>query len=310
MTKPYTPDENPENLAALPLSEAEQHPEALRHIASTFDPTRGVLVDQLSAKGQKVITFNSILKYNSFPIAAIIKDLLTFGEKVMSTPIEIEFAGNLNRPDWKKPEFSLLQIRPIVTGSESADLQVKKAELERAFIVSHHVMGNGYCDTIKDIIYIKTERYNPAETAEMVLEIEKINTQFIANQSKYILIVAGRLGSSDPWLGIPVVWSQISQAAVIIETNLPEFQVEPSQGTHFFQNITSLGTIYLTVNPTLKDGKLDFNKISQFPCLGETNHFRHIQAEKPFIVKADGRNRIGIVAYFEEDFHSPNRQLG
>lgn len=297
MTQPYTPDQNPENLVSIPLSEAERHPEALRHVASTFDTTRGVLIDQLSAEGQKVITFNSILKYNSFPIAAIIKDLLTFGEQAMSTPIEIEFACNLNRPTWKKPEFSLLQIRPIVSGSESVDVHIEKEELERAFIISHHVMGNGYCDDITDIISIKADTFNPAQTAEMVMEIDKINTKFIHEDRNYILIVAGRLGSSDPWLGIPVAWPQISHAAVIIETSLPGFQVELSQGTHFFQNITALGTIYLTVNPTFNDGKLDFEKLRKLPVVEETQYFSHSKAEKPFIIKADGRNRLGIVAH-------------
>ena len=295
MTCPYIPEGNPENLISLPLSEAENHPEALHHIASTFDATRGTLVDQLSAEGKKVITFNSILKYNSFPIAAIIKDLLKFGEQAMNTPIEIEFACNLNRPKWKKPEFSLLQIRPIVSGSESEVLQVSDAELKTALIVSRHVMGNGHNESLTDIVYIKAETFNPAKTAEMVLELDRINANFGREEREYILLVAGRLGSSDPWLGIPVVWSQISHAAVIVETSLPGFQVEPSQGPHFFQNITSLGTIYLTVNPSYHDGSLDFGRLETYPLIDETHHFRHIRAEKPFIVKADGRSRLGVV---------------
>jgi CheY-like chemotaxis protein len=295
MTKPYVPEGNPENLVLLPLGEAEKHPETLKHIASTFDKTSGALIDQLSAEGRKVITFNSILKYNSYPIASIIRDILIFGEKVMNTPIEIEFAGNLNRPDWKKPEFSLLQIRPIVSGSESQDLNITSEEKERAWILSHHVMGNGHNETIRDVVYIKAESFNPAKTAEMVLELEEINAGFAQTETEYLLIVAGRLGSSDHWLGIPVIWAQISQAGVIVETGLPGFQVEPSQGTHFFQNITSLGTIYLTVNPSYRDGVCDFDKLSSLPALKETKHFRHVRTTRPLIVKADGRNRIGIV---------------
>jgi CheY-like chemotaxis protein len=295
ITRPYTPEGNPENLVSLPLSEAEAHPDSLRHVASTFDVSRGVLVDQLSAKGQKVITFNSILKYNTFPIAAIIRDLLKFGEQVMNTPIEIEFACNLNRPKWKKPEFSLLQIRPIVSGLESETLQVSEEERKRAFIVSHHVMGNGHNEKITDIVYIKAENFNPSRTAEMVLELDEINAQFVQLEKEYILVVAGRLGSSDPWLGIPVVWSQISHAAVIIETSLPGFQVEPSQGTHFFQNITSLGTIYFTVNPSHNDGLLAFERLDALELVRETKHFRQVKSALPLIVKADGRSRLGIV---------------
>jgi CheY-like chemotaxis protein len=299
ITQPYTPEGNPENLVSLPLSEAEAHPESLKHIASTFDSSKGMLVDQLSAQGQKVITFNSILKYNTYPIAAIIKDLLTFGERVMSTPIEIEFACNLNKPKWKKPEFSLLQIRPIVSGLETETLHVGKQELQRAYIVSHHVMGNGHNEHIRDVIFVKPDAFNPAKTAEMVLEIDAINSQFAQEEKEYILVVAGRLGSSDPWLGIPVVWSQISNAAVIIETSLPGFQVEPSQGTHFFQNITSLGTIYFTVNPSHKDGTLSFDRFNELSLIHETKHFKHVQSDKPLIVKADGRSRLGVVTTSE-----------
>ena len=295
MTKKFHPHGNPENLVELPLSVAEKDPLALRHIASTYDENLGTFTDQLSAKGKKVITFNSILKYNSYPIAAIVKDLLEFGEKVMSTPIEIEFACNLHRSEGKKPEFSLLQIRPIVSGLESETLAITEEEKEQALVLSHHVMGNGHNENIRDIVFISPEKFNPAKTAEMAIEIDQINSQFITQQKEYILIVAGRLGSSDPWLGIPVVWSQISQAAVIIETSLPGFQVEPSQGTHFFQNITSLGTIYLTVNPSYNDGICDFKKLQTYPVAHTTKHFTHIELNQPVTVKADGRSRLGII---------------
>jgi hypothetical protein len=135
----------------------------------------------------------------------------------------------------------------------------------------------------------------------MVMELDRINAKFVEADEDYILVVAGRLGSSDPWLGIPVVWSQISHAAVIVETSLPGFQVEPSQGTHFFQNITSLGTIYLTVNPSYNDGKLAFDRLAELTQVDETHHFRHVRTENPFVVKADGRSRIGVVTVSEEN---------
>lgn len=296
MATPYHPYGNPENLVEVPLKEAEAHPPALHHIASTFDTNLGVLSEQLSANGKKVITFNSVLKYNSYPIAAIVKDLLQLGQKVMSTPIEIEFACNLHRSEGKKPEFSLLQIRPIVSMFESETLSITDDEKKRAIVLAHHVMGNGNTDKITDVVYVSTDSFNPAKTGEMVLELDRINSEFVTLQKEYILIVAGRLGSSDPWLGIPVVWSQISQAAVIVETSLPGFQVEPSQGTHFFQNITSLGTIYFTVNPVHNDGLLDFTKLDSYPVVEKSRYFTHIKAENPFTVKADGRNKIGIIA--------------
>ncbi len=293
--KQFQPQGNPENLVELPLEEAEKHPLSLRFVSSTYDSATGTLTEQQSAQGKKVITFNSILKYNSFPIAPIVKDLLTFGEKVMGTPIEIEFACNLNRKDDKKPEFSLLQIRPIVTGLEAETLEITKEDEEQALILSHHVMGNGHNEEIRDIIFINPEAFDPAKTHEMAAEIDMINSQFMKEEKEYILIVAGRLGSSDPWLGIPVVWSQISAAGVIIETSLPGFYVEPSQGTHFFQNITSLGTMYFSVSPSYNDGLLDFERLRSYPLVHSSKHFSHVQSKQAFIVKADGRNRLGVV---------------
>jgi len=292
---PFQPQGNPENLIELKLEEAEKHPLSLRHVASTYDAATGNLTEQQSAAGQKVITFNSILKYNSFPIAAIVRDLLVFGEKVMGTPIEIEFACNLNRTGDKIPEFSLLQIRPIVTGLEAEALEITKEEEDEAIILSHHVMGNGHNEEIRDIIYIDPESFDPAKTHDMAREIDTINTSFMKDEKEYILIVAGRLGSSDPWLGIPVVWSQISAAGVIVETSLPGFFVEPSQGTHFFQNITSLGTIYFSVSPSYRDGVLNFEKLQEFETVNRKDHFIHIRSEQPFVVKADGRNRLGVI---------------
>ncbi len=296
MASPYSPYGNPENLIELPLNEAIDHPPALHHIASTFDEKTGTLTEQLSAIGKKVITFNSILKYNSYPIAAIVKDLLELGKRVMSTPIEIEFACNLHREEGKKPEFSLLQIRPIVSGLESDSLTVSENEKERAIVLSNHVMGNGCNEEIHDVIFVSLDTFNVAKSGEMAIEIDRINAKFVSLQKEYILIVAGRLGSSDPWLGIPVVWSQISQAAVIVETSLPGFQVEPSQGTHFFQNITSLGTIYFTVNPIYHDGILDFEALGSYPLIEKSRYFTHVRADLPFTVKADGRNRIGVIS--------------
>lgn len=150
---------------------------------------------------------------------------------------------------------------------ESETLSITDDEKKRAIVLAHHVMGNGNTDKITDVVYVSTDSFNPAKTGEMVLELDRINSEFVTFQKEYILIVAGRLGSSDPWLGIPVVWSQISQAAVIVETSLPGFQVEPSQGTHFFQNITSLGTIYFTVNPVHNDGLLDLPNLTRILLL-------------------------------------------
>jgi hypothetical protein len=284
-----------ENLELLGLEIAEKYPESLRYIASTYEGETGMLSENIRAKGHKVITFNGILKYDAFPLASIVKDLLTLGTQAMSTPIEIEFAVNLNRKSPKKPEFSLLQIRPIAQGNEESDVQILEEERKEAIVYSKVTMGNGNITDIQDLVYIKQETFDQSKMHEMAQELDRINATMVLEEKDYALVVAGRLGSCDPWLGIPVAWSQISRSRVIIETGFPGFQVEPSQGTHFFQNMTSLGCIYMTVNPSYNAGKLDFGKLKDFLVYEETPHFLHIRREKPFTIKVNGFKGEGVI---------------
>ena len=288
-------EDGPENLELLTMEEAEKHPESLRYIASTYDMTTGSLSESIRATGHKVITFNGILKYDAFPLAPIVKDLLELGTQAMSTPIEIEFAVNLNRKAPKKPEFSLLQIRPIALGNEESDVQISQQEKDSAAVYSTLIMGNGKLEDVVDAIYIKENNFDVSKMSDMAKELDKFNATMVLEEKDYVLIVAGRLGSCDPWLGIPVSWSQISRSKVIIETGFPGFQVEPSQGTHFFQNMTSLGCIYMTVNPAYKAGKLDFAKFAVLPIVEESEHFIHIRNTKPFTIKVNGFKGEGIL---------------
>lgn len=292
----FDPYEDLDNLKLLDIKEAEKYPESLKGCASTFDIKTGTLSESVRAIGEKIITFNGILKYDMFPLASIIYDILQLGKEAMSTPVEIEFAINLNRKAPKKPEFSLLQIRPIAEGNEESDVCISQSEEDNAIIVSHSVMGNGKIDNIKDIIMINLEEFDASNMINMPDEIEKMNAKFENNENQYILIVAGRLGSSDPWLGIPASWSQISNAKVIIETGLPSFQVEPSQGTHFFQNLTLLGTRYMTINPSFNDGKLEYNKIKELNVESKGTYFTHYKTEVPLEVKINGLKSKGIIS--------------
>jgi len=284
-----------ENLELLDMQEAEKHPESLRFIASTFDMSTGMTSESIRAEGHKVITFNGILKYDAFPLAAIVKDILKLGTEAMKAPIEIEFAINLNRKAPKKPEFSLLQIRPIALGSEESDVEISQEEREEAAVLSNIIMGNGKITDIHDVIYIKADTFDPAKMQDMAKELDKLNATMVLQEKDYVLIVAGRLGSCDPWLGIPVTWSQISRSKVIIETGFKGFQVEPSQGTHFFQNMTSLGCIYMTVNPTYKSGRLDMTRFSTLPVFEESEHFIHVRSEKPLTIKVNGFKGEGVL---------------
>ncbi len=243
----------------------------------------------------KVITFNGILKYDAFPLAAIIRDVLTLGSQAMGRPVEIEYAVNLNRRAPKKPEFSLLQIRPIAVGSEEHDVAITEEERQGALVYSTVVLGNGKVGGLKDFVHLKAETFDASRMQHMAHELEQINTRMVIAERDYILLVAGRLGSADPWLGIPVAWSQISRAKVIIETGLKEFQVEPSQGTHFFQNMTSLGCIYYTINPAYRSGRLDLAQLKGAEVVAETDHFIHVRSQEEFLVKANGFRGEGVI---------------
>ena len=284
-----------ENLELLELEEAQKHPEALKYIASTFDMQNGTLSESVRAEGQKVITFNGVLKYDAFPLASIVKDVLTLGTQAMGKPVEIEFAVNLNRKAPKKQEFSLLQIRPIAAGNEESDVSITDQEKEAAAIYSTVVMGNGKIEDIQDLIYLKVDRFDASHMKDMAKELDKLNAQMVLAEKDYALLVAGRLGSCDPWLGIPVTWSQISRSKVIIETGLRGFQVEPSQGTHFFQNMTSLGCMYLTINPDHRSGRLELEKLKQLDIYDETEHFIHARSSENLTIKVNGFKGEGVV---------------
>ncbi|MGM0431739.1 MAG: PEP/pyruvate-binding domain-containing protein [Spirochaetota bacterium] len=300
MESPFDPNTSgSDNLKRLSIDDMED-PTPLKYVASTYDVRTQTVSDSPSAEGKKIITFSGLLKYNALPVAKIIRDLLHVGRQAMNVPIEIEFACNFNKPAGKKPEFSILQIRPIVEGSEAADIRITEEQIKQAVIYSKKAMGNGTYNDLYDILYIRPEHFDPAKTQEMAKAIGRINAKFLNEDRGYILIVAGRLGSTDPWLGIPTTWSQISQAKIIVETGLENFQVEPSQGTHFFQNMTSLHNAYMTINPVRGDGICNFEQLDTLPAHDETHHIRLAHTSRPLQVRVDGKTGQGYVAFSPE----------
>jgi len=281
------------------IEAAEDHG-SLKFIASTYDFQNHVLRDGTSYSGRRVVTFASILKYNMYPLAEVIKTLLELGQEVMNSPIEIEFAVNLDTPPNRPAVFSFLQIRPIVEGSEHEDIDIDEELPEETLIYSNKAMGNGLYDELHDFVYIKPETFNPAHTKVMAQMIGELNERFDRDSKGYILVVPGRLGSSDPWLGIPITWAQISNARVIVEAGLPNFRVDPSQGTHFFQNMTSLQNAYLTINPSLKDGIFNLDYLSCREAEFETEYLRQIRFDEPLCVKIDGRTSRGLICFSEK----------
>ena len=287
----FDPFSDIDNLVHLDMEKAYGWSNAIKGIVSVMTPY-GFLSENSTDQGFKSLTFNGIIKYDMIPLARIVDDVLKLGSRTMSEPVEIEFAVNLEHKDWI--DFSILQIRPISGTDRFEDVVITDKETESAAISANKVMGNGKVDGLRDIICVKPDAFRRSEMVEMALELEQLND---SNEDQYVLVVAGRLGSSDNWLGIPCSWPQISKAHVIVETGLKEIQAEPSEGTHFFQNVTSLGCIYISNNPASGDGKVDFDSIMKLPLVKETKHFMHVRSEEDLIVKADGLNGKAVVIF-------------
>ena len=293
MTENFSVDDS-FNLLRLNLKDAENEG-SLKYIASTFDPYDQIIRDGFYPGGRKIISFVNILQHEVFPLASTLDHILKIGQKEMGRPIEIEFAVNINPEDQTKATFYLLQIRPIVDNKEIMNEDLTLIKPEETIISSSNVLGHGIISDIKDIVYVKTENFNSSNNQLIAYDIEKLNRQFIEKDENYVLIGPGRWGSSDPWLGIPVKWPHISNAKVIVECGLENYRVDPSQGTHFFQNLTSFGVGYFTINPFKKEGWLDENYLNALPAVNETSYLRHVRLEEPAIIKMDGKHSVGVV---------------
>ena len=294
-TRPFSPRNDIDNLVERPLREAGRWPRATMGIMSVMR-SDGFVSENPYDEGFRSLTFNGVVKYDMIPLPAIVDDVLKLGTRTMSEPVEIEFAVNTEHDGM--PDFSILQIRPISSTDQFENIEVTKEEQEKALISSNRVMGNGKAEGIRDIIAIKPEDFQRDQMVKMAEELEALNKKIVES---YVLVAAGRLGSSDRWLGIPCSWSQISKARVIVETGLSDMQAEPSEGTHFFQNVTSLGCLYLTNNPIDGDGKYDYERIRKMEVVEETDHFLHVRAKEDLLIKADGLGGKAIVAERTDD---------
>lgn len=282
------------NLFNLDIKEAASIPD-FQFVTSTYDMHSGTLRDGYYDEGLKLVTFAPILKHDTFPLAKIVSELLKIGEREMNNHIEIEFAADLNSQSGMPRLFNFLQIRPIVESDQSELVQWDEIDIQKALLYSTSALGHGKVKDIYDFIYIKPDSFNPAKTKEIAQELDELNSKFIDWQRNYVLVGPGRWGSSDPWLGIPIKWSQISQARVIVEAGLENFRVDPSQGTHFFQNLTSFRVAYLTVNPYLNDGIYDVNYLNSLPAWYETKFLRCVKFNHPLTIQVDAKTNQGVI---------------
>lgn len=283
------------NLLKLPVKEAENDG-SLNYIASTYDPYDMVIRDGIYPGGRKVITFANILQHDVFPLARILQLVQKYGQGEMRRPVEIEFAVNLNAAE-KKGVFYLLQIRPMVDMKADLNEDLDAIPEDQLLLKSVNSLGQGIMDDIQDVIYVKTEGYSASNNQLIAYDIEKLNKRFLDEGKHYILIGPGRWGSSDTWLGIPVKWPNISAARVIVEAGLTNYRVDPSQGTHFFQNLTSFGVGYFTINAYMNDGLYNQELLNIMPAVEETKYLRWVHFEKPLAVKMNGKKKIGVVSF-------------
>jgi hypothetical protein len=282
-------------LAKLEIEDVQDH-DPVKYLASTYIPEDHRIRDAVDPHGHLVLTFARILKYRSFPIPDILSELLEIGRKGMGGAVEIEFAVNLPFNGNKKAEFSLLQIRPMALGPKHIDIAISDQEIDQAFCYSKNAMGNGKIRDIADIVFVDLDTFDPARTVEIAAEISGVNKLLKHRNRKYLLIGPGRWGSADRWLGIPVSWNDISGVGTIIETTSDKLQAEPSQGTHFFHNLTSLGIGYITLSESDKDF-IDWPWLQSLPSARETAFLKHIRLDAPLTIKIDGRGSRAVLYY-------------
>jgi CheY-like chemotaxis protein len=275
------------NLERREVDEAEEE-FPVRALASTYIPDEHRIRDSGYLKGPKILTFAQLLKYNAFPLPSLLSDFLDLGRRAMGCPVEIEFSATLSPDPAQKSSFFFLQMRPMVAGLETLDVKITAQDMQKAFCFSTQALGNGRSKDIADIVYVKPEDFKPESTVEMAKEIGRLNAALLKEKRPYLLVGPGRWGSADRWLGIPVQWHDISGVGAIIELRSALLKADPSQGTHFFQNITSLGIHYVTVTEGAED-RLDWEWIRSLRAVQETRFLKHIRLEQPFLLKIDGK---------------------
>jgi CheY-like chemotaxis protein len=281
-------------LKAFELGVAEQDG-TLSNIASVYSPENDAIYEGLSRAGVRVVDFAPVLKQNLFPLAEIAQRVMDVATEGLSGPVEVEFAINLSTPNDAPKEFAILQVRPFVLSREIEELEIGDHALPSVLCRSSQVLGVGRVDGIRDIVMVDMETFDRGQSRRVAQQIGDFNTMLLEKNAPYLLIGVGRWGSSDPWLGIPVTWDQISGARVIVETGFKDFKVMPSEGAHFFQNLTAQHVGYFTINPDSGEGHLDWPWLHSLPATRETEFVKHIRLSGPLTVKMNGHRNQGVI---------------
>ncbi|RUA27202.1 MAG: pyruvate, phosphate dikinase [Bacteroidetes bacterium] len=278
----------------LDIYDAEIHG-SLKHLASTYNMDNDILIPGIRNSGPRVLDFANILQHDYIPLAKTLVSVLEIVKEAMGTSVEIEFAVDLNKDKEGKASFYFLQIKPLLGDKTDYEIDEKSIDFEKLLLFSEKGMGNGHIDNLRDIIYVDINKFDKSKTLEMAEEIALLNDKMKAAKRKYVLIGPGRWGTRDPWIGIPVKWSAISNAKVIVETNLEDFPLDSSSGSHFFHNVISMNVGYLSVNHGIGRNRINYEQLNSLKPKHKTKFFRHIQFEKPLTIKMDGKKRIAFI---------------
>jgi len=290
------PEGRPEHLHEMRFDlDAAEADGTLPPVASTYSVDNEAVYEGVSRPGVRIVSFAPMLKHNIFPLATILETLVKAGEHALGIPVEIEFAVRLPRPSSETAEFGFLQIRPLTLSRDHQDLSVGDVDPQQLLCQSNKVLGNGRIENLYDLVVVDSQRFERGRSQEVAKAVAHFNGMLSADNRPYLLIGVGRWGSNDPWLGIPVEWDEISGARVIIEAGFRDFRVTPSQGSHFFQNLTAFQIGYFTVNPDAGEGSVDWDWMTEQPSVDEDGCVRHLRFDAPIRVIMNSRTSQGVV---------------
>ncbi|HSG68396.1 MAG TPA: hypothetical protein VK994_06805, partial [Bacteroidales bacterium] len=294
-TEPNLMEGDIAGLARLDIDMAERHG-TLKHCASVYNPDNNQIIPGLTHSGPRIVNFANILKYNYIPLSKTIEVVLDVVKEALGSPVEIEFAIDLNKDRNGLASFYLLQIKPLLGNASDYNLNLDKINDKSIIMFSEKGMGNGIIEDISDIIYVDPYSFNKTETVAIAAEINAMNKKMVAEGRKYVLVGPGRWGTRDRWIGIPVAWPQISNAGVIVETSLDDFPLDASSGSHFFHNVTSMNVGYFTVQPEISKSFIRFNLLESQDLIEKTKYVKHIRFAENFKIRMDGKKRIAAIS--------------
>ena len=283
-------------LRKLDIDEAETHG-TLKHLASVYSIDNNRITPGLNQAGPRVVNFADILKYNYIPLAKTVETVLDVVKEALGTPVEIEFAVDLNKDEDNRASFYLLQIKPLIGNVTDYHVEMSKINPAEILLYAEKEMGNGIIEDIHDVVYVDPDTFDKTKTMEMADEINHINHEFFTNGKKYVLIGPGRWGTRDRWIGMPVAWPQISQAKIIVETSFEGFPLDASSGSHFFHNVTSMNVGYFCVQPEMSDSYIRYEVLKQQKNIRKTQYYNIVHFEQPLTIRMDGKQRISVITW-------------